>query len=78
MFTHAPPRHIHDAKDPCHKGFECFRRLIDKYQPGYFIHGHIHKIFSDDSERLTVVNSTKVVNTYGYYILEIEAPATIQ
>ena len=20
--THAPPRHIHDAEDPCHKGFE--------------------------------------------------------
>lgn len=78
VFTHAPPRNIHDAKDPCHKGFECFRRLIDKYQPSYFIHGHIHKIFSDDSERLTVVNSTKVVNTYGYYLLEIEAPSDIQ
>jgi len=78
VFTHAPPRHIHDAEDPCHKGFKCFRRLIDKYQPGYFIHGHIHKIFSNDSDRLTVVNSTKVVNTYGYYLLEIEVPADIQ
>jgi len=78
VFTHAPPRHIHDAEDPCHKGFECFRRLIDKYQPSHFVHGHIHKIFSDDSDRLTVVNSTKVVNTYGYYLLEIEVPEDIQ
>ena len=73
--THAPPRHIHDAEDPCHMGFECFRGLIDKYRPSYFIHGHIHKHFSDPAERMTVVNSTKVVNTYGYCILEIEGSA---
>ena len=70
--THAPPRHIHDAEDLCHMGFECFRWLIDKYRPSYFIHGHIHKHFSDPAERVTMVNSTKVVNTYGFCILEIE------
>ena len=72
VVTHAPPRHIHDAEDPCHRGFECFYRLIQKYQPGYFIHGHIHRIFDDPSDRVTVVGKTKVVNTYGYHILEIE------
>ena len=77
VITHAPPRHIHDAEDPCHKGFECFRRLIKKYQPSYFIHGHIHRDFSDTSERISVVDTTNVVNTYGYYFLEIESrPAT--
>jgi Icc-related predicted phosphoesterase/DNA-binding Lrp family transcriptional regulator len=75
VITHATPRHIHDAEDPCHKGFVCFRWLIDKYHPGYFIHGHIHTNFSKDAERLTIVNSTKVVNTYGYYLLEIKAPS---
>jgi Icc-related predicted phosphoesterase/DNA-binding Lrp family transcriptional regulator len=75
VITHAPPRHIHDAEDPCHKGFECFRRLIDKYHPGYFIHGHIHTNFSNSTERLTMVNSTTVVNTYGYYLLELKADA---
>ncbi len=78
VIAHAPPRHIHDAEDPCHRGFECFRRLIDKYHPGYFIHGHIHANFSNSNERVTTVNSTKVVNTYGYYLLEIEAPADKQ
>jgi Icc-related predicted phosphoesterase len=72
VVTHAPPRHIHDAEDPCHKGFECFRWLIDRYHPGYFIHGHIHKDFSDPSQRVTIVNSTHVVNTYGHFILEIQ------
>ena len=73
VVTHAPPRNIHDAEDLCHKGFECFRWLIEKYQPPYFIHGHIHRNFSDPAERVTVFNSTKVVNTYGYFFLEIES-----
>jgi Icc-related predicted phosphoesterase len=72
VVTHAPPRHIHDAEDPCHRGFECFGRLIEKYQPQYFIHGHIHRTFDEPSDRVTVVGKTKVVNTYGYNILEIE------
>ena len=71
VVTHAPPRHIHDAEDPCHRGFECFQRLIKKYQPRYFIHGHIHRTFDDPADRVTVVGKTKVVNTYGYNLLEI-------
>ena len=72
VITHAPPRHVHDAEDLCHRGFKSFRWLIDKYQPNFFIHGHIHRHFSDPSERVTLVEATKVVNTYGYNILEIE------
>ena len=72
VVTHAPPRHIHDAEDHCHRGFECYHRLIKKYQPHYFIHGHIHRTFDDPADRVTVVGKTKVVNTYGYNILEIE------
>jgi uncharacterized protein len=71
IITHAPPRHIHDAEDLCHKGFRSFRWFIDHYSPRYFIHGHIHKNFGDASERITTINRTKVVNTYGYYIFEI-------
>jgi Icc-related predicted phosphoesterase len=72
VVTHAPPRYVNDSEDLCHRGFKCFRWLIDKYQPDYFIHGHIHRHFSNPSERVTVVETTKVVNTYGYSILEIE------
>lgn len=71
VLTHAPPRHIHDAEDRCHRGFRCFRQFIDKYRPRYFIHGHIHALFTDDSERITVVNSTSVVNSYGHFVFEI-------
>jgi Icc-related predicted phosphoesterase len=72
IITHAPPRHIHDAEDRCHRGFESFRWLIEKYSPRYFIHGHTHASFSDASQRITIVNKTRVVNSYGSYLFEIE------
>ncbi|MCP4713249.1 MAG: metallophosphoesterase, partial [Planctomycetes bacterium] len=65
IITHAPPRHIHDAEDQCHRGFQVFNKLIDKYHPSYFVHGHIHGHFADPSERITVVNRTTVINTFG-------------
>jgi Icc-related predicted phosphoesterase len=71
VITHAPPRHIGDAEDPCHKGFRSYTKFIEKYRPSYFIHGHIHRQFEDDLERITVVNKTQVINSYGFHILEI-------
>lgn len=70
VVTHAPPRHIHDAENHCHMGFESFVKLINKRKPDYFIHGHIHKDFKSHEERITTVNTTKVINTCGYTILE--------
>ena len=43
LVTHAPARHINDFDSISHRGFECFRTLLERYQPSYFIHGHIHK-----------------------------------
>jgi len=71
VITHAPPRHIHDAEDLCHLGFECYRKFIARYGPQYFIHGHIHVNFTTPDQRITVVNQTKVVNSYGYFLFEI-------
>ncbi len=71
VITHASPLGIHDAKDRCHKGFATFNKLIHKYGPRYFLHGHIHKLFTDPQERITVINQTEVINTYGYHIIEI-------
>lgn len=72
VITHAPPKGIHDERDLCHQGFESFRWLIRKYQPRYFIHGHIHKKFETPAERISVVGATRVINSYGHHILEIE------
>ncbi len=71
VLTHAPPRHINDAEDLCHRGFRRFGGFIKKYKPSYFLHGHIHKFFKNDSERISIANTTRVINCYGFYILEI-------
>lgn len=70
LVTHAPPRHVHDAEDLCHRGFECFNRLIHKRRPGFLIHGHMHKPFKAHEDRITRVGPTKVINTCGYTIFE--------
>ncbi len=75
VITHAPPRHIHDAEDRCHRGFKSFRWLIDKYSPHYFIHGHIHANFNEPSDRVTIVNRTRVINTYGYHLFDFDGTA---
>jgi len=72
VVTHAPPRGIGDEEDPCHRGFRCFIGLIQRYSPAYLLHGHIHKLFQADAQRITMVNQTKVINCYGYYVFEFE------
>lgn len=70
LLTHATPRHIHDHEDPCHKGFECFNWFIEKFQPEYFIHGHIH-LYDIREERVTKVGNTTVVNAYAHHIINL-------
>lgn len=71
IVTHAPPRHVHDKEDLCHRGFDCFNTLIRKYRPGYFIHGHIHREFDTHSDRITRVHDTQVINTCGFTLIEV-------
>lgn len=72
VLTHAPPRFVHDAEDPCHRGFKAFLRLITRFSPRFFIHGHIHAAFENDAQRMTMINDTKVINSYGHILFEID------
>ena len=71
VVTHAPPKDIQDGPDHCHTGFDSFVKLIEKKNPHYFIHGHIHKEFKTLEQRTTIVNSTRVINTCGFTILKV-------
>ena len=65
--------HIYvDGEDLCHQGFDAFRWLIRKFAPRFFLHGHIHRRFDTDAERVTEVDRTKVINAYGHHLLDIE------
>jgi Icc-related predicted phosphoesterase len=70
ILAHAPPRDIHDAEDPCHRGFSSFRWLIRLAAPVYFIHGHVH-VYDLRELREFRFGTTTIVNVYGHRVLEL-------
>jgi predicted phosphodiesterase len=75
VVTHAPPAGYHDGADPCHKGFDCFTRIIETWKPAYLLHGHTHAY--DRKQAVTIVNGTTVVNVYPYYVFEAPEPVPV-
>jgi len=69
MVTHAPPRHIHDKEHFVHQGFKIFHKIIEYFKPKLWIHGHTH-LETHHTIQETQVGPTKVINAYGYKIIE--------
>lgn len=76
VISHAPPLGIHDQKDPCHTGFATFNKIIERYQPRYFFHGHTHLTYGRQRKRVTALGNTHVINSYGFYLLDYEKGPT--
>lgn len=72
LVAHAPARHYNDYDNPTHRGFECFVRLIQKYKPAYFIHGHIHRNYGMKIPKEYWVEDTRAINAYEFAIIEME------
>jgi len=70
--SHAPPRGIHDKTDLPHQGIDAFRWLLQLFKPAYHFHGHIH-IYRPGEITETRFERTRVINTYGYKMTEIES-----
>ncbi len=76
VVSHAAPLHndpLLDATDRPHRGSLAFRRFIARYHPGYWLHGHNHLTYSR-VPRVSFIDTTVVVNTYGHYLLDTDAP----
>lgn len=71
VLTHAPALGLGDAEDVAHRGFRCFRKLIDTFHPRYFVHGHVHMNYGAGLQRSIRCGETEVINAYERYILEI-------
>lgn len=71
MLSHTAPRNIGDADDRAHMGFEAFLPFLDKWQPKYLIHGHVHLNYGHDIPRTLQYKNTTIINAYERYILEI-------
>ena len=70
LITHAPPKGIHDTNDLCHTGFNALLRFMDRFEPRYLLHGHVHR-YSPDEPAETRYGRTQVINVYPYRLLDI-------
>ena len=70
LLTHAPALGLNDGEDPAHRGFQAFNGLLDRFQPRYFIHGHVHMNYGRNFPRLSAYGTTQVINAYESYRFE--------
>ena len=70
LLTHAPARHFNDLDTMAHRGFECFGELVERYQPKYFIHGHIHKSYGMHIPQCAQLGETTVINACGHCLFD--------
>lgn len=71
LLTHAPGRDMVPCNDLAHMGFDTFNRLLDRYHPALFLHGHTHLNYGRGIQRESVYGETRVINPYERYIIEI-------
>lgn len=70
LVTHAPAFELNDLPDLPHKGFVCFRELLDRYQPKLFLHGHVHATYGTGFKREDIYKETRIINGYEYHVVE--------
>lgn len=73
LVTHAPAYQLNDGEDLPHTGFKAFRKLLDKYRPKYFLHGHMHLNYNHKLPReCKYQEHTTVINGYEKYTFEYD------
>ncbi len=70
LLTHSAAFGLGDGEDRAHTGFTAFRDVLDRWKPGYFIHGHSHLNYDYRQKRVDVYGPTTVVNAYERFVLE--------
>lgn len=71
LVSHAPAYGVNDGADLPHRGFQCFHRLLEKYHPRYFVHGHMHFSYNPMQKRVSEHGDVTVINACKEYVLEI-------
>ena len=71
VVTHAPPRGCGDRDDPAHRGFEALLKLIERRQPAFLLHGHVHLRYDHTLPREQRLGSTRVINVSERFVLDI-------
>lgn len=71
LVTHAPAKDLNDLQDLPHRGFACFRTLLETWQPKLFVHGHVHANYGDGFKREDQFGATRVINGYEHCLIEL-------
>ncbi|MBQ6734396.1 MAG: metallophosphoesterase family protein [Lachnospiraceae bacterium] len=75
LVTHAPAYGLGDLNTLPHRGFQCFGKLLDKYRPKLFLHGHVHRNYGPGIPQKTTYGDTLIVNACGFCELEFPPKA---
>ena len=71
VLTHAPAAGYGDEDNITHRGFEAFLPLLDRWQPSYLVHGHVHKRYDPRQQRVLQYKNTTIINANGKYYLDL-------
>jgi uncharacterized protein len=71
LLTHAPPLGIHNGPDYPHRGFSALNFVMQRFEPRWLIHGHVHANYGYQTQTVTQAGRTTVVNTSGYRVLDL-------
>lgn len=72
LVTHSPAFELCDSEELPHRGFKCFYKLLDRYSPRVFAHGHVHMNYNYKQPRVVEYKDTTVINAYQKYIWTYE------
>ncbi|HBA63387.1 MAG TPA: metallophosphoesterase [Lachnospiraceae bacterium] len=72
LLTHSPAYQLNDGRDLPHQGFRIFNRIMKKYRPRFFLHGHVHKTYGRHHKRYDKYENTHVLNVYERCVFDYE------
>lgn len=73
FLTHAPPPGPHAGQDFAHRGCKAIGEFSRRYRPALHVHGHVHAYEGTRVEYRE--GGVRVVNAYGYRVIELAVPA---
>jgi len=74
VVAHAAPSGLGDGDDPAHRGFDALHHLARVLQPRLLLHGHVAPAPAAGDHW---IGATRVVNVFGYRLLDLESPAEV-
>ena len=70
LLTHAPPLGLGDGDDQPHEGIEALHTVLERLQPSWHLHGHIHPYGRRMPDR--EVGRTTIRNVIPWRMVDIE------